>query len=421
MIGGFDTCFMSTLSTTPFVESRSNRAAGSRHHNRGFWIVALTFMTAMAFAAAPAPLYPLYQQRSGFTPFMITIIFAAYAVGVAISLFLAGHISDRFGRRRILVPTLILLVIAALIFMVWPALPGLLLARFISGLGIGMLTATATAHMTELHAEAQPGSGSRKPEVISTAANIGGLGFGPLISGILADVGSAPLYTIYVVFAFALLIGLLLITLVPETVELDSTWSYRPQRVVIPAESRSTYFAAGLMAFVGFAMFGFFTSLAPGLIAGTLHISSHTVSGLAAFAVFFSAAVFQVVSSRWARTRQYLVGLLALAIGLAIVVAGVLLASLAGLLVGGIIVGAGVGITFKAALGTVVSIAPAQTRGEALAGLFLAGYLGMAVPVLLLGLSLLFAPLTPSVLLFGLLMLVLLAVTAVTLRRTNSH
>ncbi|MEV8144343.1 hypothetical protein [Specibacter sp. NPDC078709] len=47
-------------------------------------------MTSMAFAAAPAPLYVLYQQRSGFSAFTITVIFAVYAAGVVVSLFLAG-------------------------------------------------------------------------------------------------------------------------------------------------------------------------------------------------------------------------------------------------------------------------------------------------------------------------------------------
>ena len=34
---------------------------------------------------------------------MITIIFAAYALGVIASLFLVGHVSDWLGRRRMAV------------------------------------------------------------------------------------------------------------------------------------------------------------------------------------------------------------------------------------------------------------------------------------------------------------------------------
>ncbi len=228
MLDRLNTGEMATTSLIAPPNTDVNRAH-ERRHARGFWIVAFVFTITMAFAAAPAPLYVLYQQRDGLSTFTITAIFAAYAAGVVVSLFLAGHVSDRFGRRRLIAPAVLLNVIAALVFLVWPDLPGLLLARFICGLGIGMLTATATAHMTELHSAARPGAGPRRAEVISTAANIGGLGIGPLLTGLMAEYVPMPLYTPFVVFAFLLLIGLLLMAIVPETVEhVDGTWTYRP-------------------------------------------------------------------------------------------------------------------------------------------------------------------------------------------------
>jgi len=57
------------------------------------------------------------------------------------------------------------------------------------------------------------------------------------------------------------------------------------------------------------------------------------------------------------------------------------------LLVGGALGGAGAGAVFKGSISTVLDIAPAHARSEALAGLFLAAYLGLAVPVLGLGLA----------------------------------
>jgi MFS family permease len=53
-------------------------------------------------------------------------VFAVYAVAVALSLFLVGHLSDSHGRRRVLMPALLLEILAGLIFVVWPSLPGLL-------------------------------------------------------------------------------------------------------------------------------------------------------------------------------------------------------------------------------------------------------------------------------------------------------
>ena len=397
----------------------ATRSAPAVQHGRGFWIVAFAFLTSMAFASAPAPLYVLYQQRSGFSSFTVTLIFAAYALGVVLLLFLAGHLSARAGRRRSLVPAVALVFISTLVFIFWQALPGLLPARFVSGLGVGMLTATATACMTELHATSRPGTGLRRAEVIATAANIGGLGLGPLVSGMLAEFAPAPLYTTYLVFAALLLLGLLSLARVPETVQVDRNWNYRPQRVSVPPEAHSRFAAAAMMAFVGFAMFGLFTSLAPALIAGELAITSHVVSGAVAFVVFAAAAAMQVVSSRWSLHRQTTAGLACRGIGLLLVTASILVASLALLVIGGLVAGAGSGMSFKAGIGTAISIASPAQRGEALAGIFLAGYLGMSVPVLLLGALMQFIALAPSVLGFGVFMLLLLGVTLLLLMRSR--
>ncbi|UZX03414.1 hypothetical protein F8G81_12925 [Arthrobacter sp. CDRTa11] len=92
-----------------------------------------------------------------------------------------------------------------------------------------MLTATATAHLTELYSRARPRWGPRRAEVVSTAADIGGLGLGPLASGVLAEYVPSPLFTPYFVFALLLVIGALLLLAVPETVQAPvGPWVYRP-------------------------------------------------------------------------------------------------------------------------------------------------------------------------------------------------
>ena len=120
-------------------------------YSTGFWTVALAFMVVMAIGALPTPLYVLYERRDHLTGFVVTVIFAAYAGGVIASLFLAGHVSDWFGRRRVLIPAIVLQAGAAAVFALWPSLPGLLVARVVSGLAVGATTATATAYLAELH------------------------------------------------------------------------------------------------------------------------------------------------------------------------------------------------------------------------------------------------------------------------------
>jgi MFS family permease len=74
----------------------------------GFWAVVLAFGTVMAFTTVPTPLWSLYAQRDRFSSLTVTIVFAVYALAVALSLLLVGHVSDWYGRRRVLVPALAL-------------------------------------------------------------------------------------------------------------------------------------------------------------------------------------------------------------------------------------------------------------------------------------------------------------------------
>ena len=97
-------------------------------HRLGFLSVGFAYLTVMALSAAPSPLYPIYQRVDGFSTFTITLVYAAFAFGVLISLFLAGHLSDWHGRRRLLVPAVALAAVSSAIFLLWPQLPALFAA-----------------------------------------------------------------------------------------------------------------------------------------------------------------------------------------------------------------------------------------------------------------------------------------------------
>ncbi|MEV4719904.1 MFS transporter [Micromonospora noduli] len=377
---------LSTLTPRPTTSDRGD--GSSRRHGRGFWAIALAFLTAMAFCTVPAPLYPLYMARDGFSTFMGTIVFAVYAVGVVISLLLAGHVSDWVGRKKILIPALALELVAAALFLGDPSLPVLLVARLVSGLGIGLITATATAYLQELHAAHRPGSSRQRFEMVSTAANIGGLGVGALVAGVLAQYVDAPLRTPYLVFAVLLTVSIVAVALSPETVEERLVKpTYRPQRISADHGDRAGYLAAAAAGFASFAVFGLFTSVAPGFVAGALHLPSRALAGTIVFAVFGGAAVAQTLTSRLAAPAKVRLGLLAQAVGVPVLLVGMHTASLSVFLVGGVVAGIGAGVLFKAAVGAVAAMAAPAQRGEALAGLFLIGYLGMILPSVGIGVA----------------------------------
>lgn len=362
---------------------RRSRAA----HSAGFWTAVLSFAVAMAFSTVPTPIYALYQQRDGFSPIVVTVIFAAYAVGVAVSLYLVGHVSDWWGRRAVFLGALAVEIVAAVMFLLWQDVAGLIVARFVSGVGIGGLTATATAHIAELRAVAVPSS--RIAPVVSNFANIGGLAVGPLVAGALITWAPAPLETPYVVFLVLLVIALVGTAAIPETVDrMAQRRSYRPQRIAIPAEARGAFWAAGTGAFTGFAVFGLMMALTPTVLAQAMGVTSRLAAGAVPFAVFMSAAVAQVVTVRLSLRRQLLLSWILMGAGIAVVAIAVAAGALVALVIGGIAAGTGVGVMFRASLGVAAGLAPVGARGEVLAAIFLIAYVGLAVPTLLIGAAL---------------------------------
>jgi MFS family permease len=392
-----------TLTTrTPGRFARPPEEVRARRQGAAFWIVAYTFAVTMAFSALPTPLYVLYQKRDGFSTFLITVIFAAYAVGVVVSLFLAGHLSDWAGRRRMVLLAVLTNMASGVLFLVWPATAGLIVARVVSGVSIGMLTAAATAYLSELHATARPHAGAGRSEIVSTAANLGGIGLGPLLAGLLAQYAGHPLVLPYLVAEGLMLAGAAALALAPETASRPHPRpAYRPQRVSVPAAHRPVFLAGAILGGGLFAVFGIFTSVAPSLIAGLLHDSSHALAGVTAFAVFGASAAAQILFSGVPRIRQVGLGASATIAGLAMVTAAAWIPSYWLLLAGGIVAGGGAGAAFRGVVATVIEITPAHARGEGLAGLFLGAYIGLAVPVVGLGVATLWVSMQVAVLGFA--------------------
>jgi MFS family permease len=412
-----------TLERTP--RSAAHPTAGRQRRfsdAAAFWIVAASFLIAMAFTVVPTPLWTVYEQRDGFNTLMVTVAFAIYAVGVLVSLFLAGHISDWLGRRTILLPAILIEALSAVLFIFWNDLPGILVARVISGFGIGMITATATAHISELHSRAHPDRRGSRAQIVSTAANIGGFAVGVLLSSLLVQFAPAPIVTPYAVFLGLLLLAAIGMVFVPETVERPARLPrYHPQRIKIPESARGEYFSAAGLAFAGLAVLGLFTAIAPVFVAGELHITSHLVGGLVVFATFASAAGLQIGVGRLSRRTAILIGVVLYILGFASIVVGVELVSLALFIVGGVLAGGAAGILFSSAIGAGGSLARAKERGEALAGIFLAGYIGLAVPVVGIGAATLAISLPIAIIGFSILVVAIAVIAAtIFLKRTAS-
>jgi hypothetical protein len=221
--------------------------------------------------------------------------------------------------------------------------------------------------------------------------NIGGLAVGALAAGVLAQWVAHPLTVPYLVFLAALVLGAIGVALAPETREGPKPRPpYRPQRLSVPGAERSRFFAAALSAFVAFATVGLFSGLAGVFLAETLRQPSHAVTGAVLFAMFSASVGAQFLTVRWPFNRDFEAGMGAMVVGLGLAVLAVWVRppSLALFIAGGVLIGGGAGAIFKGAMGTVMAISSPDRIAESVAGMLLAAFVGLSLPVVGAGITL---------------------------------
>jgi MFS family permease len=346
-----------------------------------FWLIAYAFAVTMLGTTLPTPLYVIYQAQWHFSTSIITLIFAVYAVGVLVALLGAGRSSDQVGRRPVLAVAIVLSIASAVTFILAPNIGWLFLGRVLSGLSAGLMTGTATAALTET---ARHGSG-RRASLVATTANMGGLGLGPLLAGLLAQYAPQP-----TVLPFAVQLGLVAIAglgllVVPETVTQRSALSLKFRGLGIPEAGRPEFIAAGFAGFAAFSLLGLFSSLVPTFLSGVLHDTSHAVAGAVVFLAFMVAACTQLVGSRLPSRPVTLAGLGVFLAALALIVAGLSAASMPLFLASTVVSGVSVGAVFMGSLATANRVAPAETRGQVISAFFVFAYVGLTVPVIAVG------------------------------------
>ena len=331
----------------------------------------------------PTPLYPLYQEKIGFSELMVTIVFAVYAFAVIAGLLLFGAASDQLGRRRALLPGLALSAASAVAFLLVGGLAELFVGRVLSGLSAGLFTGTATATLVDLAAP----EARRRATLVATAANIGGLGLGPLVCGLLAEYAPDPLRLVFLVDLGLIAIAAVLIFLIPETVDVRPGARLRLQRLGVPAEVRSIFVRAALAAFAGFAILGLFTAVAPAFLAQILGETSHAVLGIVVAVAFESSLLGQLAVDRVGEERSLPLGCASMIAGMALLIGGLEAESLALIVLGGICAGIGQGLSFRAGLAAINRDVPSERRAETVSSYFVVAYAALAVPVIGVGIA----------------------------------
>ena len=83
------------------------------------------------------------------SPFMEGLVISSIMIGGVFGVGISGFLSDRFGRRKILMAAALLFAVSAVVSALSQSVSSLVIARVIGGLGIGMGSSLSVTYITE--------------------------------------------------------------------------------------------------------------------------------------------------------------------------------------------------------------------------------------------------------------------------------
>ncbi len=337
------------------------------------------------------PLILRYQDRLNLSDTGAVGIFTIYVIGILFSLLFAGRMSDRWGRRSIVLPFTALSAFASIILIFGrDSLGLLLLGRLLLGAVSGAVLSVGSAWMSELGEAATNTLAEKTAErlrlaSLTTIMIYVGFGVGPLTSAVYDRLGPEPLIVPFAFHAVVTLAVLARMMAMPETKPADPAVSLRPQ-VGVPAAARGEFL--GILAPAGVWVFGFpSTSFAlfPVILREAIGGGNDVlVAGVTGTATAVAALLSRPILRRVQDARR------ALVVAMAIGVGGYALGTVAFVTeiwqlvpIAAVLMGAASGTLLTGGLALTDAIADPSNRGALSATFYFAAYLGMAMPVII--------------------------------------
>jgi len=331
-----------------------------------------------------ASLLQVYRERLGLDAAAPAMLFAMYALGLAPGLLLAGPVSDRYGRRLVVLPcALAAFGASALLGGAGASFSLLLLGRLLYGVGAGGVMSAGATWLIELSHDALA-AGPRRATIALSA----GFGLGPLASGVLAQYLPEPTRSPFALHLVVLGAALLVAWGAPDS---RASGDSRPSgakpplfRIQLEPAAWSS-FLRGVAPMAPF-VFGFpsiaFAAL-PSMLGGALGPAPLVYTGALCAITLAAGVLAQPLTRRFQPMVAARVGLVMGALGL---VAGALSVSRhlpVGLLIVAPLLGAAYGVCMTSGIQSVQRLATPAARGSVMGLFYLLTYLGFAAPYLL--------------------------------------
>ncbi|WP_212640153.1 MFS transporter [Nocardiopsis akebiae] len=336
------------------------------------------------------PLLHLYEHLGGYAVWQANLLLGMYVAGLVPGLLLASALSDRHGRRPVLLAGMVLALLGSALLAAGLPFFGLLCAgRALAGAGVGVAMSVGTSWMKELSAppfdhRAGATAGARRPSLTLTL----GFGVGAAVTGLLAQWGPAPALTPYLVHAALGTAALVVAATAPESLPRErraaQAW-WRDLRVPSAGHRRFTRLVLPAAPWV-FAASGVAYAIMPAISQDrlgdwtTLYATALTVLTLGA-----GAAVQNLVPWIDRRTggRALVVGLSLMSAGMVLAVVAALLAHPVPALLVAVVLGAAYGVCVVAGLLHVQAVAAPRDLAGLTGVYYSLAYTGFLLPTLL--------------------------------------
>ena len=344
------------------------------------WVRIAFAMFAVGWGANQfSPMLIVYRHELGLSAGAVAGLFLVYALTLIPGLLIGGPASDRFGRRPVVLPFVVLSPLATLLLVLGPrALAVITVGRALAGLCSGVVFGSATAWVQELSA------GDRLSARRSALALTAGFGLGPVMAAVLAQWAPDPLVVPYLPH---LVIGVVAAAVLWRTPA--SSVPVRVTRAWPPAAVRTGRFwlAVAPAAPLVFGSVSLAIVVLPEEVTSARTLSAGFAGLMTALS--FSAGVAVQPLAR--RSRRALAGNVA-GLCCAVAGAGIGIAAVADssrVLAGAaaVLLGLAYGLCLVSGLRQAEQLASPDERGAVIACYYTLAYLGFAVPYLVDGLG----------------------------------
>lgn len=332
------------------------------------WIVTAVFM----LSNSATPLYVGWQLQMEFSEGTLTAVFTAYIVGLLAALLVAGQLSDRFGRKRVLLPGLLAALAASLLLASATSVTMLVAGRFLTGVSVGVIVSAGMAAVVDFGGH----DNRRTAALAASTAMVMGAGLGPLVAGSMAATLEEPIVPTFFV-VLAVLISALVVAFVLPFIRIRAD-SSKPWQLRLPTVPRSNwrYLALGVVVFApGLTSTSFVLSLGPSLLSKLLAVPNPLVAGILACAMFVAATGIQFVVKGFSVRTILLLGAGATVISMCCFILSVSQLLLAPLIAAALLAGIGQGLGQLGGLTLIGLHVPVHNRAEGNALLNIGAYI----------------------------------------------